>query len=123
MKQVADQHRREVKFQPGKQVYLRLQPYRMCSLARKVNEKLAPRFFGPYEGVERIGKVAYKLKLPPTANIYPVFHVSQLKKVVGDVNQVQPLPTLLTESMEWVVEPEEMVNVRTGPSGREVLVK
>ena len=43
--------------------------------------KLAPRYIGPYQIIERKGKVAYKLQLPPEMNaIFNVFHVSQLRK-------------------------------------------
>lgn len=58
VKQHVDFHRREVEFDVGVLVYLKLQPYRMKSLTRKPNKKLAPRFFGPYKVVQRVGKVA-----------------------------------------------------------------
>lgn len=100
MKASADTHRREVNFQPGDFVYLKLQPYRFVSLSKKVNAKLSPRFYGPYEVVQRIGAVAYKLTLPPSAKIHPVFHVSQLKKSLHSTVPVQPLPEFLTEDLE-----------------------
>eukprot|EP00253_Pinus_taeda_P008020 PITA_08020 len=84
MKQQVDQHRSERQFQEGDQVFLRLQPYKQTSLKDKGCQKLSPKFYGPYQVLQRIGEVAYKLALPPTAKIHPVFHVSCLKKVIGN---------------------------------------
>lgn len=73
MKKHADLHRRELEFQVGDEVFLKLRPYRQRSLARKHCEKLAPKFYDPYKVVERIGEVTYRLELPPLANIHNVF--------------------------------------------------
>jgi hypothetical protein len=46
-------------------------------------KKLKPRFYGPYRIMRRVGEVAYELELPEGRKIHNMFHVSCLKKVVG----------------------------------------
>ncbi len=85
MKQQVDQHRSEKEFEEGDWVFLRLQPYKQMSLKQqKKDNKLAPKYYGPYKVLQKIGSMAYKLELPPSSRIHPVFHVSCLKKVIGE---------------------------------------
>ena len=79
----ADRHRFKHSFEVGDFVYLRLHPYRQSSLKNKGAEKLQPRFYGPYKIIRKVGEVEYELELPPEGNIHNIFHVSNLKKVVG----------------------------------------
>ena len=52
-------------------------------------EKLAPRYVGPFEILERIGMVANRLALPPNmSQVHPVFHVSMLRKCISDSSHV-----------------------------------
>jgi hypothetical protein len=50
--------------------------------------KLATRFCGPFEILDRIGSVAYMLPFPSSMNVHNIFHVSLLKKYVHDTNHV-----------------------------------
>ena len=79
----ANKHRTDRVFQVGDLVYLRLQPYRQFSLKKKGAVKLQPRFYGPYKISRKVGEVAYELDLPTNNKIHNVFHVSCLKKEVG----------------------------------------
>jgi len=80
-----DQHHQEKEFNVGDWIYLHLQPYRQMSVTVRKNLKLSPRFYGPYQILDRIGAVSYKLNLPSRSKIHPIFHVSLLKKQVGEL--------------------------------------
>lgn len=125
MKMKADEHRREVIFNVGEMVFLKLRPYRQQSLARRSNEKLVARFYGPFEVEARVEQVAYRLKFPEGTKIHHTFHVSQLKKVVGDSIPATALPRQLTSEGVLVVEPEAVWNSRVHPQSgqQEVLIK
>lgn len=55
-------------------------PYKLKLLAKYVNEKLSPHFYGSYAVWEKVGPMAYPLELPPSSQVRPVFHVLQLKR-------------------------------------------
>ena len=84
----------------------------MRSLAKRVNEKLSPHFYGPFHVLYRVGPMAYRLALPPDCLLHPVFHVSRLKKAVPPSVQPQELPLRLTEDEELRVEPHELLDIR-----------
>lgn len=108
MKKFADRKRREVSFEEGEWMFLKIRPYWQASVVKKRNEKLSPKFFGPYKISSKIGSVAYQLALPKESMIHPVFHVSQLKKALGNHQSVQEEPPVLTDDFEWVACPEEV---------------
>ena len=98
MKQQVDQHRSERSFIVGDWVFLRLQPYKKMSLKQaKKDNKLSPKYYGPYKVLQRIGTMVYKLDLPIASRVHLVFHVSCLKKVIGDKFPVQTILPKLDE--------------------------
>jgi hypothetical protein len=112
MKQQADQGRSERQFVEGDQVFLRLQPYKKTSLKAEQCQKLAPKFYGPYTVLKRVGQVAYQLALPSQLKLHPVFHVSCLKKVIGTRCQIQTnLLELAEEGSIWL-QPEAVLDQR-----------
>ena len=90
----ADLKRRDIEYEPGERVFLRVSPWRGILRFGKKG-KLAPRYIGPYEVIERIGPVAYRLALPPElSQIHSVFHVSQLRRYHSNpshILQQQPI--------------------------------
>jgi hypothetical protein len=79
-KSYADNRRRELIFEVGDFVYLKVSPMRGMKRF-KVKGKLSPCYIGPFKILERKGEVAYQLELPDSlSDVHDVFHVSQLKK-------------------------------------------
>ena len=93
MKLQQDRHRSERSFQIGEWVFLKLQAYRQTSISHRQIPKLAPKFYGPFKVVDKVGTVAYKLELPGEAQIHNVFHVSLLKRAVNYTGPYMPLPS------------------------------
>ena len=92
MKQQEGQHRSERIFYVGDRVFLRLQSYKKMSLKKaKKDNKLSPKYYGLYKVLQNIGTMAYKLELPIISQLHPVFHVSCLKKALGDKVPVQTI--------------------------------
>jgi hypothetical protein len=79
-KSYADKRRRDLSFEIGSFIYLKVSPMRGTHRFR-VKGKLALRYVGPFKIIDRKGEVAYQLELPPQlSEVHDVFHVSQLKK-------------------------------------------
>ncbi|KAE8653146.1 hypothetical protein Csa_019871, partial [Cucumis sativus] len=83
MKKWADRKRRAREYQVGEKVMVKLLPNQFKSL-RKVHKGLIRRYEGPFSIIEKVGKAAYRLELPPRLKIHNVFHVSMLKPFYED---------------------------------------
>ena len=99
MKKQADRHHTEREFEVGEWVFVGLQPYKQLSLKQGGKNKLAPRFYGPYQINKKISHVAYALELLATIRIHNVFHASCLNKVIGQHQNAQTMNPFLDE--EW----------------------
>jgi hypothetical protein len=113
MKQQEDQHRSERRFEVGDWVFLRLQSYKQMSLMQaKKDNKLSPKYYGLYKVLQKIGTMTYKLELPTSSRVHPVFHVSCLKKVIGDKIPVQTILPEINKEGKIILEPESITDTR-----------
>ncbi|KAL5557176.1 hypothetical protein UlMin_039412 [Ulmus minor] len=95
-KSYADKRRRPLEFKVGDYVFLKVAPMKGVKCFGKKG-KLSPRYIGPFEILERVGKVAYKLALPSELSVvHNVFHVSMLQKYISDASHV-----LVSEPIEF----------------------
>jgi hypothetical protein len=91
-KAYADEFRHDVEFDIGTEVLLST---KHINIKMKGTPKLLPRWVGPFKVVQRINPVAYKLDLPASLRIHPVFHASLLKAYVpGRVQLKQREPRM-----------------------------
>ena len=90
-KSYADPKRKDVEFQFGDYVFLKVSPMKgVMRFGKKKN--LKSRYIGPFEILERVGMVAYQLALPPNlSQVHPVFHVLMLQKYILDPSHVLQL--------------------------------
>lgn len=91
MKAQADKKRTDFSFSVGDMVLVKLQPYGQHSAIHRTSYKMSKRYFGPFSIIARIGQVAYKLLLPQSSKIHPVFHISILKKFIGNPPPNSPI--------------------------------
>ena len=90
----------------GDHVFLKVMPKRGVVRFDR-GGKLSPRFIGPFEILERVGSMAYRLALPPSlSDVHEVFHISSLRKYTPD-------PTLMVDWGEITVNTN--VNFEQGP--------
>ncbi|RVW66054.1 Transposon Ty3-G Gag-Pol polyprotein [Vitis vinifera] len=93
---------RDLEFKVGDNVFLKVSP--MKSIMRfGIKGKLSPHFMGPFEVLERVGTLAYKVALPPSlSKIHNVFHVSTLRKYIYDPSHVVELePIQISEDLTY----------------------
>ncbi|GJZ75753.1 putative reverse transcriptase domain-containing protein [Tanacetum coccineum] len=105
-KSYADKRRKPLEFSVGEHVLLKVYPWKgVVRFGKK--RKLAPRFVRPFEITERIGLVAYRLRLPEELNgVHDTFHVSNLKKCLTGPTLQIPLDEIQVDAkLNFVEEP------------------
>ena len=109
-KSYADKRRRPLEFSVGDSVFLKVAPMKGVMRFGKKG-KLSPRYIGPFEIIERIGKVAYRLALPPElASVHSVFHVAMLRKYISDPSHVlQHEPIQIHEDLSYEEQPVQIL--------------
>ncbi|GJZ31215.1 hypothetical protein Tco_0576262 [Tanacetum coccineum] len=108
-KSYADKRRKPLEFRVGDKVLLKVSPWKGVVHFRKKG-KLAPRYVGPFEILERIGLVAYRLRLPEElSSVYDTFHVSNLKNFLADASFHVPLDEIKVDKTLCFVE--ELVEI------------
>ncbi|GJW98357.1 putative reverse transcriptase domain-containing protein, partial [Tanacetum coccineum] len=110
-KSYADNRRKPLEFEVGDQVLLKVSPWKGVMRFGKKG-KLAPRYVGPFEILERIGPVAYRLRLPEElSSVHDTFHVSNLKKCLADANLHVPLDEIkIDKTLRFVKDPVEIID-------------
>ncbi|CAN6198913.1 unnamed protein product [Urochloa humidicola] len=122
MKASHDKSHRELEFSVGEWAWLRLHNRSAVAIKDKSSSKLAPRYYGPFLVTEKIGAVAYRLRLPPKARIHDVFHVVFLKKFEGSAPaSITPLPPLVHGRA--VPVPAKVVRAKPAGNSWDVLVQ
>ncbi|XP_062227414.1 uncharacterized protein LOC133925534 [Phragmites australis] len=102
----ADNQRRDLTFEVGDYVYLKVSPIR-GTRKFQIHGKLSPRYVGPYQILEKIVSVAYKIALPEEmSDVHNVFHVSQLKKCLRVPEEQVPLEVMdLQQDLQYEERP------------------
>ncbi|WVZ95373.1 hypothetical protein U9M48_041145 [Paspalum notatum var. saurae] len=110
-KSYADKRRRELTFEAGEFVYLKVSPLRGTKRFH-MRGKLAPRYIGPYRIKKKIGDLAYELELPEhLSGVHPVFHVSQLRKCLRlPDTQISPEVVDLQDNLEYLEYPVQILD-------------
>lgn len=72
--------------------------------------KLAKRFYGPYKVIGKRSDVTYIIELPPTSKLHPVFHVSLVKKRVGDPSLIIEELYIFDEEGKMLLQPKEALS-------------
>ncbi|GJX92259.1 reverse transcriptase domain-containing protein, partial [Tanacetum coccineum] len=125
-KSYADNRRKPIEFEVGDKVLLKVSHWKGVMRFGKKG-KLTPRYVGPFEILERIGPIAYRLRFPnELSEVHDTFHVSNLKKCLADANLYVPLDEIkVDKTLHFVEKPVEIMDreVKTLKRSKILIVK
>ena len=109
-KSYADLKRRDIAYEVGDKVFLKVSPWMKILMFSKKG-KLSLRFIGPYEVLERIGSMAYRLALPlELTKLHNVFHVSMLRRYRFDESHILPMQDVQVQAnLSYDEEPKAIL--------------
>ncbi|XP_042059546.1 uncharacterized protein LOC121804063 [Salvia splendens] len=113
-----------MEYKVGDKVFLRVSPWKEVMRFRRKG-KLSPRYIGPYDIIEIVGPLSYKLALPPELEqIHNVFHFSMLRRYRSDPSHVLRDPDIqISENLSYIDEPINIVDRRVKQLRRKEIPK
>jgi len=120
MKEYHDKTHRRVEFEVSDWVWLRLHQRTAATIKGSPSSKLSPRCYGTFPVLERLGSVAYRLKLPPKSRLHDVFHVVFLKYTGDSPATTVPLPPIIHSRA--VPTPASVLRARPSSTSWDLLV-
>ncbi|RZB65706.1 Transposon Tf2-9 polyprotein [Glycine soja] len=108
-----DRRRKPLDFQEGEHVFLKVSHVTGVGRALK-SRKLTPKYLGPYQILKKVGPVAYHIALPPSlSNLYPVFHVSQLRRYNPDPSHILAVDEVqVKDNLTYKAQPQKIIDRR-----------
>ena len=109
-KSYVDKRRKDLEFEGEDRVFFKLSPWKGVVRFGK-RGKLSPRYIGPFEIVERIGPVAYRLDLSEElSRVHNGFHISMLRKYIPDSSHVLEKPEIeLRDDLSYEEQPVQIL--------------
>ncbi|KAK6160882.1 hypothetical protein DH2020_004263 [Rehmannia glutinosa] len=108
---IFDKRRKPLEFSIGDMIFIKVAPMKGVMRFGKKG-KLNPRYIGPFEILERIGSLAYRIALPPAlSGVHNVFHVSMLKMYIPDQSHILSYKSLnIRDNLTYEETPVRIVD-------------
>ncbi|XP_019229908.1 PREDICTED: uncharacterized protein LOC109210886 [Nicotiana attenuata] len=116
----ANKHRSDRQFKEGDYVYLKKQPYKHVTLSGTHFSKLSAKYYGPYQILQKVGNVAYKLSMPSQLLLHHTFHVSQLKPCYKLPDTISH-PPIIDISSSYCPQPQQILDRRMIQKGNKAV--